>query len=311
MMPVDLTHGVETWHATSQCAHNDNVSLWRKRRHWNRLFVTSAILIIGLAGVLPAQQTTTTTTQRTSPPQAKTQKEFADYNAAYATTGGAAVEKAADSFAAAYPQSELRSYLYAKAMHEYQNENNSDKMLAMGNKVIGLDPDNSVALVLTATLLADSLADSKDETLEKDRAQKIAAIQKNATHALDAVDGSFTPPQNATPEQIAAYKSTLRSMARSALGIMELKNGNDAQAEKDLQEAASLNKVAPDPYIWYHLALAQDHQRKYAEALASINQALQCTASNPDLEKLAKGERQRLVDLAGSAPESPQKPPRQ
>jgi len=258
-----------------------------------------------------AQQATTA--PRTSPPQAKTQKEFADYNAAYATTGGAAVEKAADNFAATYPQSELRSYLYAKAMHDYQNENNPDKMLAMGNKVIGLDPDNSVALVLTATLLADSLADSKDETLEKDRAQKIAAIQKNATHALDAVDGSFTPPQNSTPEQIAAYKSKLRSMARSALGIMELKNGNDAQAEKDLQEAASLNKVAPDPYIWYHLGLAQDHQRKYAEALASINQALQYTASNPDLEKLeklAKGERQRLMDLAGPAPESPQKPPR-
>ncbi len=255
-----------------------------------------------------AQQATTA--PRTSPPQAKTQKEFADYNAAYATTGGAAVEKAADNFAATYPQSELRSYLYAKAMHDYQNENNPDKMLAMGNKVIGLDPDNSVALVLTATLLADSLADSKDETLEKDRAQKIAAIQKNATHALDAVDGSFTPPQNSTPEQIAAYKSKLRSMARSALGIMELKNGNDAQAEKDLQEAASLNKVAPDPYIWYHLGLAQDQQRKYAEALASINQALQYTASNPDLEKLAKGERQRLMDLAGPAPESPQKPPR-
>src|SRR5260370_24801021 len=202
MMPVDLARGVETWHARAQCAHNDNVSLCRKRRLWNRLFVTAAILIIGLAGVLPAQQTTTTTTQRTSPPQAKTQKEFADYNAAYAATGGAAVEKAADSFAAAYPQSELRSYLYAKAMHEYQNENNSDKMLAMGNKVIGLDPDNSVALVLTATLLADSLADSKDETLEKDRAQKIAAIQKNATHALDALDGSFQPRQKGADQEL-------------------------------------------------------------------------------------------------------------
>src|SRR5260370_11890954 len=98
MMPVDLTHGVETWHATSQCAHNDNVSLWRKRRHWNRLFVTSAILIIGLAGVLPAQQTTTTTTQRPSPPQARTQKEFADYNAAYATTGGADFAQAPGGF---------------------------------------------------------------------------------------------------------------------------------------------------------------------------------------------------------------------
>src|SRR5258708_35663669 len=119
----------------------------------------------------------------------------------------------------------------------------------MGNEVIWLGRDNSVPLVVTASLLAGSLEDSKDETVEKDRAQKIAAIQKNATHALDAVDGSFTPPQNATPEQIAAYKSTLRSMARLALGIMELKNGNDAQAEKDSQEAASWNKVAPDPYI--------------------------------------------------------------
>jgi tetratricopeptide (TPR) repeat protein len=268
----------------------------------DKLFVASAILLMALAGVLPAQQTTTPT--HASPPQAKTQKEFADYNAAYATAGGAAIEKAADAFAATYPQSELRSYLYAKAMHDYQTENNPDKMLAMGNKVIALDPDNSIALVLTATVLADSLADS-----DKDRAQKIATIQKNATHALDTVDTSFTPPQNATPEQIAAYKSTLRSMARSALGIMELKNDNDAQAEKDLQEAASLNKVSPDPYIWYHLGLAQDHQKKYAEALASINQALQYTASNPDLEKLAKGERQRLMDLTGSAPASSQKPP--
>ncbi len=273
-----------------------------------KLSITFAMFAV-LACCAPsvtAQQATTA--PRTSPPQAKTQKEFADYNAAYATTGGAAVEKAADNFAATYPQSELRSYLYAKAMHDYQNENNPDKMLAMGNKVLALDPDNSIALVLTATVLADSLAES-----DKDKAQKIATIQKNATHALDTVDTSFTPPQNSTPEQIAAYKSTLRSMARSALGIMELKNGNDAQAEKDLQEAASLNKVAPDPYIWYHLGLAQDHQRKYAEALASINQALQYTASNPDLEKLeklAKGERQRLMDLAGPAPESPQKPPR-
>src|SRR5260221_8438001 len=265
-------------------------------------FAMFAVLACCAPGVT-AQQATTA--PRTSPPQAKTQKEFADYNAAYATTGGAAVEKAADNFAVTYPQSELRSYLYAKAMHDYQNENNPDKMLAMGNKVLALDPDNSIALVLTATVLADSLAES-----DKDKAQKIATIQKNATHALDTVDTSFTPPQNSTPEQIAAYKSTLRSMARSALGIMELKNGNDAQAEKDLQEAASLNKVAPDPYIWYHLALAQDHQRKYAEALASINQALQYTASNPDLEKLAKGERQRLMDLAGPAPESAQKPPR-
>src|SRR5262249_50495307 len=174
-------------------------------------------------------------------------------------------------------------------MHDYQNENNPGKMLAMGEKVLALDSDNSIALVLTATVLADSLSDA-----DQDRDQKVEEIKKNSNRALQTVDSSFTPPPNATAEQIAAYKSTLQSMAHSALGIMELKTGDDAGAEKDLRAAADLNKTQPDPYIWYHLALAQDHlatatvnkdqqQKKYMEALTSVNQALEYTASNPDL----------------------------
>jgi len=238
------------------------------------------------------------------PPQAKTQQEYKDYNADYALSGGAVVEKAADDFAAKYPQSELREYLYSKAMHEYQSENNPGKMLAMGEKVMALDADNSIALVLTATVLADSLSDA-----DQDREQKIAEIKKNSSRALETVDTGFTPPANATPEQIEAYKNTLQSMAHSALGIMDLKTSNDAGAEKELRTAADLNKSQPDPYIWYHLALAQDHlatamadkqeqQKKYVEALASVNLALQYTASNPDLGKLAQGERERLQKLA-------------
>src|SRR5437660_10121789 len=62
------------------------------------------------------------------PPQAKTHQEYEDYNTAYAVSGGAAMEKAAADFAAKYPESELRSYLYSKALHEYQSRNQSDKM---------------------------------------------------------------------------------------------------------------------------------------------------------------------------------------
>jgi tetratricopeptide (TPR) repeat protein len=241
------------------------------------------------------------------PPQAKTQAEYADYNSAYALTGGATVEKAASDFAAKYPASELRPYLYSKAMHEYQNENNPGKMLAMGDKVLALDPDNSIALVLTATVLADSLSDG-----DLDRQEKIAEIKKNSTRALETVDSAFVAPANATPDQIAVYKSTLQSMAHSALGIMELKTGEDAAAERDLLQAADLNKTQPDPYIWYHLALAQDHlatamanpqqqKKKYIEAMGSVNQAVQYAVNNPDLARLAQGERDRLQQLVGNA----------
>jgi tetratricopeptide (TPR) repeat protein len=231
-------------------------------------------------------------------PQAQTHPEFNDYNAAYAITGGAASEKAADEFVAKYPGSELKAYLYSKAMHEYQNENNSAKMLSVGEKVLQLDPDNSIALVLTATVLADGLSET-----DTDKQAKIAQVKRSTAHALDTLDSAFTPPANATPEQVVAYKSTLKSMAHSALGIVALKTGDDATAESELKLSTNLNQSQPDPYLWYHLALAQDHQKKYQDALASINRALQIIGSNAELGELAKGEQKRLQTLTGgSAP---------
>jgi tetratricopeptide (TPR) repeat protein len=234
------------------------------------------------------------------PPQAKTQAEFRDYNAAYAITGGAAIEKAANDFAAKYPASELSLYLYLKALHEYQNENNSGKILAMGDKVLSFDPDNSIALVLTATVVSDSLSDS-----DLDRQKKVAEVRRNANHALATVESSFVPPANATAEQIAAYKSTIQSMAHSALGITDLKVNDYIGAETELKTAVELNKTQPDPYIWYHMALAQDHQMKYQQALASINEALRYTASNPDLDKIARGEHERLLKLTRADQKQP------
>lgn len=271
----------------------------------------SLLLLLGWFCVaLPAQQPSGGKSKQTQPagkhvPQAKTHPEFNDYNAAYATAGGAASEKAADEFAAKYPDSELKAFLYAKAMHEYQNENNPAKMLSVGEKVLQLDPDNSIALVLTSTVLADSLNDA-----DTDRQAKIARARKNATHALETVDSGFVPPANATPEQVTAYKNTLQSMAHSALGIVALKTGDDATAENELKLSTSLNVTQPDPYLWYHLALAQDHQKKYPEALVSIDHALQVIGANADLGELAKGEQKRLLTLTGETAPSPAPAPK-
>jgi tetratricopeptide (TPR) repeat protein len=268
------------------------------------------MMLCWLGTALFAQQASGGNGKQTQPagkhvPQAKTHPEFNDYNAAYAIAGGAASEKAADDFSAKYPDSELKSYLYSKAMHEYQNENNPEKMLSVGEKVLRLDPDNSIALVLTATVLADSLSDS-----DTDRQAKIARVKTNATHALDTLDSGFTPPANASPEQVKVFKNTLQSMAHSALGIVALKTADNPGAEKELRLSADLNQSQPDPYIWYHLALAQDHQKKYSEALDSVNHALQVMGANADLGNLAKGEQSRLLTLTGG-PSSPEKLPAQ
>jgi tetratricopeptide (TPR) repeat protein len=234
--------------------------------------------------------------------QAKTPQEFKDYNAAYALSGGAAVEKAADDFTAKYPASELKIFLYEKAMHEYQTENNQAKMLATGEKVLQLDPANAVALVLTANVLSDSLSESDPD------AAKVAEIRKNAGRALQVLEGNFAPSSNATPEQLLAYKKTMQTLAHSALGITALKMQDNATAEKELKAAADGNPGPPDPFVWYHLALAQDHQQKYSEALVSVNQAVQNAAANQEIGELARGEQKRLTTLTGGSTSAPPAP---
>lgn len=236
-------------------------------------------------------------------PQAKTHPEFNDYNAAYAIAGGAASEKAADDFAAKYPNSELKGFLYAKAMHEYQTENNQPKILSTGEKVLQIDPDNAVALVLTANVLSDALTET-----DPDHEKKVAEIRKNGGRALQVMEANFSPSANATPEQVEAYKKTLQALAHSALGITSLKMGDDAGAESELKAASQVNPSQPDPFIWYHLALAQDHQKKYEDALVSVKHAVENSGSNPEIGALAKGEQNRLLTLTGGASSAPEKP---
>jgi tetratricopeptide (TPR) repeat protein len=229
-------------------------------------------------------------------PLARSEQERTDFNAAYALQGAATEEAAAIDFANRYPASELRRYLYASAMLQYQRENNPVKMLAMGERVLALDPDNPLALVLTVTVLADSLGDR-----DRDRDKKISTIKHNATRAIQAAEAGYSGG--------AVYKTTLQSMAYSALGIMKLKTGDDAGAEKDLKMATELAKFRPDGHAWYHLALAQDHRKKYAAALGSVAQALQLASSDPELQKLAEVEHERLAGLArGPRNASPTEP---
>jgi len=229
-------------------------------------------------------------------PQARSQQERDDFNRAYALTGGAAAEAAADEFSGKYPASELRRYLYSSAMLQYQREDNSARMLAMGETVLTLDPDNPLALVLTATAMADGLVDH-----DRDRERKIGIIKRNASRAIQVAATSYG---SAGSPATGLYKTTLQSMAYSALGIMKLKTGDDAGAEKDLKAASELAMARPDPNVWYHLALAQDHRKKYAAALNSVEQALQLASSNPELQKLAEAEHERLAGLA----KGPRKP---
>ncbi len=233
------------------------------------------------------------------PPAAKTQPEFDAYKAAMAQTDGAALEKAADDFAAKFPDSELRALLYTAAGQRYQQANNADKMMDMARKVLAIDADDPASLVGLAQGIAEK---TRDTDLDKD--QRLAEAKKDAERALVTVD-TDVPTAGYPPEKLAAYKGFLRSEAYAVLGKMAADGKNWTEAETDLRKSIDALPDQPDPVAVFRLAVALDMQNKVPEALKFANQAVDLTKDRPDsgVGKAARDEQDRLTKLnSGSAP---------
>lgn len=233
------------------------------------------------------------------PPAAKTQPEFEAYKAALALTDAAAAEKAADDFAAKYPDSELRAVLYKSAMQKYQAANNADKMLDMAQKSLTFDPDDPEALVGAAQVLAER---TRDTDLDKD--QKLAEAKKNAQRALVTVD-TDVPTAGYPPDKVDLFKRFIRSEAYAIIGTLAANAKNYPEAETNLRKSVEVFPEQVDSVAVLRLAIALDNENKVPEALKYANQAVDLTKDHPDSAagKAARAEQDRLTKLnSGTAP---------
>ena len=220
---------------------------------------------------------------------AKTQQEYAAYQAAASEQDMAKADAAVNEFAAKFPDSDLRSVLYEQLMRRYQQANNADKTLEMGHKVLALDPDSVFALIMVSSVLAE-----RTNETDLDLQQRRDEIQKDSSRAIQLIDSGAFKPAQFTADQL----NSIKSMAYAAQGTVELIGKNDKAAEDSLRKATELNNMNPEPAVWLRLAIAMDHQKKYADALSAVNRAVQLSSSDPDVLKLATQEQTRLKQLA-------------
>jgi tetratricopeptide (TPR) repeat protein len=235
------------------------------------------------------------------PPQAKTQPEFDAYKIAAAITDPGAQEKAADDFAAKFPDSELRPLLYKQVMHGYQQANNADKMLAMSQKVLTYDPDDPEALLGVAQVLAER---TRETDMDKD--QRLAEARKDTQRSLVTVDTDI-PTAGQPPERIDSYKGFLRSEAYAILGTLDFNAKAWASAEENLKKSIEALPQQPDPIAVFRLSVALDMQNKYPDALKYADQAVALTKAGTNAGDAARKEKDRLVQLIGGISEPPAK----
>jgi tetratricopeptide (TPR) repeat protein len=236
-----------------------------------------------------------TATQGKRPPAAKTQAEYTAYQAVVALTDPAAQDKAADDFAAKFPDSELRVVVYKSVMHAYQQANNADKMMDAARKVLSYDPDDPEALLGVSQVLAER---TRDTDIDKD--QRLAEAKKDAERALITVD-TDVPTAGQTPERVEQYKGFLRSDAYVILGTLDFNNKAWASAEANFKKSIDALPQNVDPIAVFRLSVALDMQDKIPEALKYANQAVDLTKAGTSAGDAARAEKDRLVKRNGGA----------
>lgn len=284
------------------------------------LAMMAALLVVGLAlgigcfaqnsktsGQAPAAGAGTAPAQHL--PQAKSKEELDAYNAAAQMADPSQLESAADAFAQKYPNSELRSLLYVRAMNEYQRAGSTQKVIEMGRKAIALDPTNPVPLVNVASALSE---DTKEG--DPNRQQNMEEAAKDAHAAIDNMNTGLQIPPGTPQDRVDMVKSNISAMAYDALGVVDMDKKDYAAAEADLQKGIEATKAHPDAVLYLRLSVAQDKLGKYPQALESANNALKYAQEGSPEQNLAKQQQARVQKLmseqggAGMAPASSANP---
>jgi tetratricopeptide (TPR) repeat protein len=248
-----------------------------------------------------AQQTAPEPPKGKAPPAAKSKAEVDAYNKVNTLTqqkNAAEAEKAADAFADQFKDSELRYLAYYNLMMMYQSQNNIDKAIEMGHKVLAVHPNEPITLAMVSSYISEQVRDTdmdKDERLKE-------AIQ-DAQKALQCVDTDLVVAPGITQEVVDANKAMLRSLAYAAMGNSYLVKADYANAEQNLKESVKLSPN--DAVTWLRLAVTQDMQNKFKDAIASASKAVELAPAGSQQAKMAQNERQRVVQRASSALSKP------
>jgi tetratricopeptide (TPR) repeat protein len=272
------------------------------------LFLLSALVVSALPGFGQDKQ-----------PQLKTKPEYDAYMAAYSEKDPAKKAALAEKFIADFKDSEgvpsaftmtigaytgaknwpkvietaekaaalpnadnkLKGYAYANAMIAAQNQNDIDKVISYGDKVLAIEPNDLNAMItLSAVIPAKLPADEAGKKAALDKAQDLA------TKALGGLQPMIAKADAQTKPQFVQIEGNLHS----TLGLVAY---NRQDYNKSIQEYEEAVKRTPkDDLAHFYLgldyqAMAAQASRDYQAAVKAENDAKAAKADQPTIDELA------------------------
>lgn len=203
--------------------------------------------------------------------------------------------KLGEDFVAKYPQSHYLATIYSRLANAYSNKQQMDKMLAVGEKAVALNPDDYTVLVLMGWYLPHV---SNSDQL--DGSQRLDKAEQYLKHALE-LEPAYRRPAGISDEDFAKAKNELVAQAHSGLGLVYFRRGRLADSVAELGMSTKLSSNA-DPTDYYVMGFDLVQLKRYGEAAEAFDK---CGQTPGALQSRCKQEADKSKKLAGLQPAAP------
>ncbi|HWN75325.1 MAG TPA: tetratricopeptide repeat protein [Candidatus Udaeobacter sp.] len=242
----------------------------------------------------PAEVTPLTLDNAPPPVNAEEDAAIQSFRAA-PTTDMAKKDQLGEEFLQKYPESRYRPEVYSILVRGYLSVGQIDKMEAIGDKEIALNPNDAQTLAIVGSTLPRVMNAS---TLEpQKRLEKAEQYSKKALEVLP----TLVKPAELSDADFLKAKDQTSALAYSGLGLVAFRRSKYAEAIPNFEQAVKLDPI-PDPVNFYLLGIANEKTSHFEDA---ANAFTKCAAVPGGLQATCKSgadEAKKMATTQLSAP---------
>jgi tetratricopeptide (TPR) repeat protein len=203
--------------------------------------------------------------------------------AGYAALGNAAkVVEVGERFFTEIPQADnnTKKFILQRVMASYQQQNNFEKTVENGEKLLAIDPKDLPSLLTLSSILPERLPQDEEK-----KNQQLAKAMEFSDKALTEVNALQKPAQ-ITDQQWGEEKNKLLATVHSSIGLVHLNKKEYDKATEQYEKSTNLART--NPIDFYRLGIAYSFQaRNVGKELGAL-----VSEANPDLA--VKGQKEKL-----------------
>ena len=204
-------------------------------------------------------------------------------------------DQAGEDFLQKYPESRYRSKVYTWLVRGYYLQGQVDKLEAVGDKELALNPNDPLTLAILGSTLPRVMNSSTPNPQQ--RLDKAEQYSKKALELLP----TLPKPDNLTDESFLQAKDQTSAMAYSGLGLVALRRQKYAEAVPNFEQAVKLDP-SPDPVNFYLLGVAEQKTSHFDDAVAAFTKCAAISGSMQGTCKSSAEEAKKLGATQLSAP---------